>query len=250
MKCEIIQDLLPCYMDGLASPASSEEIERHICQCPACAEAMEMMKSGLPPSAEEIQENKRDIRPLRTLRKRVNQAICLTVLICFLAAGIYGAWCLWTTGADSKDFQLSYGYNEEYKTIEISLGYRGTGRLETEYMEDMKARSEGNIRQTVFLKKRTWSLFNRKERKPGKTGELYIYGVGYKSFGSVSQFVQIKPNAEKNRSAEAEYFIQIGCDPAAEGFRPFTEQDVLVLEFQDTEKEIHLKETAEDLGLQ
>ena len=30
MKCEIIQDLLPNYIDGLTSPVTNQEIENHL----------------------------------------------------------------------------------------------------------------------------------------------------------------------------------------------------------------------------
>ena len=36
LPCDIIQDLLPSYADGLTSPASSEAIEAHLAECPGC----------------------------------------------------------------------------------------------------------------------------------------------------------------------------------------------------------------------
>ncbi len=35
-KCEIIQDLIPLYCDGCASPSSCAEVEEHIDECREC----------------------------------------------------------------------------------------------------------------------------------------------------------------------------------------------------------------------
>ena len=36
MKCCIATDLLPGYIDGLTSPETNEEIEKHLESCDAC----------------------------------------------------------------------------------------------------------------------------------------------------------------------------------------------------------------------
>ncbi len=44
-QCEIVQDLLPLYVDGACSEASSEMIKEHLCSCPSCNEIYQKMKS-------------------------------------------------------------------------------------------------------------------------------------------------------------------------------------------------------------
>ena len=36
MKCDIIKDLLPSYIEGLTSETSNEEIEKHLAACEEC----------------------------------------------------------------------------------------------------------------------------------------------------------------------------------------------------------------------
>lgn len=36
MKCEMIRDLLPLYIDGLTSKESNQEIEKHLKNCEEC----------------------------------------------------------------------------------------------------------------------------------------------------------------------------------------------------------------------
>ena len=43
LPCDIIQDLLPSYADGLTSPASSKAIEAHLAECQTCAAAYAAM---------------------------------------------------------------------------------------------------------------------------------------------------------------------------------------------------------------
>ena len=49
MKCEIIRDLLPSYVDGLTSEESNREIMAHVAECAPCKEILEQMQ-------EEVQE--------------------------------------------------------------------------------------------------------------------------------------------------------------------------------------------------
>ena len=66
MKCCIIQDLLPLYSEGLTSPDSSEEIEKHLQSCEVCREVYE----GMNAEYERKVEVPTDIEPLRKVRKR------------------------------------------------------------------------------------------------------------------------------------------------------------------------------------
>ena len=43
MRCEVIQDLLPLYQDGLCSPVTAELVRQHLSACPDCARAAERM---------------------------------------------------------------------------------------------------------------------------------------------------------------------------------------------------------------
>ncbi|MBQ9747957.1 MAG: zf-HC2 domain-containing protein [Clostridia bacterium] len=43
--CEIVQDLLPLYVDGACSPASMEMVEEHLASCPQCASLYRAMIS-------------------------------------------------------------------------------------------------------------------------------------------------------------------------------------------------------------
>ena len=46
LPCDIIQDLLPSYADGLTSPASSEAIEAHLAEVQTSAAAYADLLTG------------------------------------------------------------------------------------------------------------------------------------------------------------------------------------------------------------
>ena len=85
MKCEIIRDLLPSYVDGLTGAESNREIEAHIAECAACKGILQQMqgemKQGKP-------QEKRKINPFRKFNRRLKVAIAAAVAICVCVGGM------------------------------------------------------------------------------------------------------------------------------------------------------------------
>ena len=48
MKCEIILDLLPLYIEGLTNQTTAEEMERHLKKCGKCRQYYKEMTGKLP----------------------------------------------------------------------------------------------------------------------------------------------------------------------------------------------------------
>ena len=65
MKCEIIRDLLPNYLDRLTSQASNEAIEEHLETCAECRRCLDSMREELVLSEEKIKVRKKELRPFR-----------------------------------------------------------------------------------------------------------------------------------------------------------------------------------------
>ena len=55
LRCEIVQDLLPSYVDGLTSDETNEAIKDHLADCVSCRDMYERMKAD-EMSAEENSE--------------------------------------------------------------------------------------------------------------------------------------------------------------------------------------------------
>ena len=47
IPCEIIQDLLPSYVDGLTNDVTNAAIEEHVESCEKCRQILEGMRDGI-----------------------------------------------------------------------------------------------------------------------------------------------------------------------------------------------------------
>ena len=73
LRCEIVQDLLPSYVDGLTSDETNEAIKDHLADCVSCRDMYERMKAD-ETSAEEnsevMEKEKKEILAIEDETKR------------------------------------------------------------------------------------------------------------------------------------------------------------------------------------
>ena len=50
LTCGVVRDLLPSYVEGLTSPESNAAVERHLSECPDCAQLRTAL-AGAPEQA-------------------------------------------------------------------------------------------------------------------------------------------------------------------------------------------------------
>lgn len=109
MKCDIIEDLLPSYIEGLTSRSSNKEIEEHLQHCEGCKNFYQEM-SG---STEKVKAavNPTEIKNLDYLKKvrrkqikRVILSVCIMLVLFIAAIGLF----LVNTQVSLKDIKLSY----------------------------------------------------------------------------------------------------------------------------------------------
>lgn len=48
MKCEVVQDLLPLYIEEMVQPATSEMVREHLKECPSCVKVLDELTLGTP----------------------------------------------------------------------------------------------------------------------------------------------------------------------------------------------------------
>ena len=88
-ECEIVQDLLFCYHDGVASNGSKELVEKHLQTCDECRQVLEDMKKD-----KERQDYQEEIDYLEKInkkmkRKTITAIISLIILLVFVLGNIY-----------------------------------------------------------------------------------------------------------------------------------------------------------------
>ena len=80
LSCEVVRDLLPSYLDGVASGETKAAVERHMEECPACRETLRRMKEpevAAPPEEKEIDY-------LKKVRRRSSRKVAVILGIVVL----------------------------------------------------------------------------------------------------------------------------------------------------------------------
>lgn len=67
MKCEIIRDLVPLYLDGVCSEETKKMVEEHLAECTECREYIEQLKADLNMRKEPVE----DLEDKKILQKGV-----------------------------------------------------------------------------------------------------------------------------------------------------------------------------------
>lgn len=89
IKCDVINDLLPLYVDNVLSDASRELVEEHIKECGSCRKTLENMKGkvSIPVNSElRIDESK----SIKGLKKNVDKWKWLVAVVIVLAVIVIG----------------------------------------------------------------------------------------------------------------------------------------------------------------
>ena len=85
LSCNIVQDLLPMYVDGLLTPESQSEVKKHLEECETCRELCAQLSEPEP----KMQEDSREIDFLKKVRRRqIKLLISAAVTVACVAAGL------------------------------------------------------------------------------------------------------------------------------------------------------------------
>lgn len=139
IKCEVINDLLPLYVDDVLSKESRELVEEHICECESCKKTLENMsgKVSLPVSPELRMDDTKPIKGLKkfiTKWKRLTAAvIVLAVIAVLFLSGMYASTKLIKIPYDGHNFTVELRDNS-YCIVNHgsgSFGYSADGNTNT-----------------------------------------------------------------------------------------------------------------------
>ena len=104
ITCDVIQDLMPSYIDGILSEDSRALVEEHMGTCQECRKMLEIMKE---------EQGKEQARIRSLIIRRVLTAAVAVILTLIAAAAGYNHWY----------------FNEKYMTLENSGMYVKNNRL-------------------------------------------------------------------------------------------------------------------------
>ena len=92
ITCNIIEDLLPLYIDDMVSEDSRQLVEEHLKECAACRKMLDEMKKEnqlrtVSGNAKRNSDCRTEIAPLKKIRRRIRRKRMISII---LAAGITG----------------------------------------------------------------------------------------------------------------------------------------------------------------
>ena len=101
MKCDIIRDLLPSYIDGISSEETAAAIEKHIEHCQGCKDTMQMMQQ---PSTQIVETNVEAAKkPFKLINKKRRYQVIIAILMTFMITTI-GALVVQEVGVVNQFF--------------------------------------------------------------------------------------------------------------------------------------------------
>lgn len=114
MKCGIIKDLLPSYVDSLTSEDSNKEVEKHLEECVECKKFYQQM---LPPEAlmfESEEAKEQDLQVLKSFNKLHRRLAAMALIIVIVIVGGF-----FTIGALSFVGSVTIPYDKSQITIRV-----------------------------------------------------------------------------------------------------------------------------------
>ncbi|BCJ92868.1 hypothetical protein acsn021_04370 [Anaerocolumna cellulosilytica] len=187
IPCEIVQDLMPLFIEELTSEATNREMKKHLEECNECQAHYKNMKSRLVGEKEQEEEKSvKEINYLRKIRRNNNKKVLfgiLSVLLLLIAATVVK---LYVIGYRVNSYDITYLNTDESQLnfggifYDISDTYKGY-RLKTE--------EDGRKELILYARRRSlWSrerVFNLKINLNDLETEVNINGNTVKANGTV-----------------------------------------------------------------
>ena len=88
IPCEIIQDLLPSYVDGLTNDVTNAAIEEHVESCEKCRQILEGMRDGIEKQYVPDDSDKKEIDFLKKNKKRNVKVVIFSLSAAILTLAV------------------------------------------------------------------------------------------------------------------------------------------------------------------
>ena len=143
MKCSVIQDLMPSYVDEICSQDSRELVREHVAECEQCKVKLEQMKSSQIVAGNAPQKQVDYLKKIRTniLRKEWLGKFMLVILVFIEVAGVFstrGSLINYSVGTGILFSALlmcgaglagNYGFSEKRKSAAAEICISAIGLL-------------------------------------------------------------------------------------------------------------------------
>ncbi|HKM33743.1 MAG TPA: DUF4825 domain-containing protein [Lachnospiraceae bacterium] len=121
--CEIIRDLLPSYVDGLASDTTKKAVEEHLTDCADCSAALKCMKEPEPLKAVPA-----EVDYLKKVRRHTNRKSLLIGIILMLVGMSTLLYRFFYIGSEASATEVICHVFVENNTVSVSGTLAGSGQ--------------------------------------------------------------------------------------------------------------------------
>lgn len=123
-ECQIVQDLLPLYVDGIASPASNALVEAHTAGCSGCKALLDSLREELPAPSAPLQQDLEMESALKNVNRsfhRKNTIITIIGVIAIIAMCAAGFIFMDSTHLPARDVTVKT-IEETSESLTLSFG--------------------------------------------------------------------------------------------------------------------------------
>lgn len=148
IPCEMIQDILPLYVDELTSEVTNKEVEAHLAECEACRESQKRLGTELQQVQEKKLENGRAeidyLKKVRRVNKKVTIAGILAGILIFLTIQ---AVRVFVSGTPQDEYAVLYTNVYEDRVVITGMCY-GSAQAYSDYK--LKELEDGTTQLIVY----------------------------------------------------------------------------------------------------
>lgn len=96
-ECNIVQDVLPLYLENMVSEGTKVFVEEHLESCSDCATELKYLKSGMHIDVAETPVREHAVDVIAAIKKKISKRILKAVTaVCLVFAVLFGAVLLYT----------------------------------------------------------------------------------------------------------------------------------------------------------
>lgn len=123
LKCEVVRDLFPSYIDGLTSTVTNEEIQKHVSDCQECSLLLKELQRPEEPNKFVAAE----LNYLKKVRYRTRIKIAVSVLAAVIMVMSIFTWRVFIYGFSASPSSISYTVSLDGNTVKLNGTLLGSG---------------------------------------------------------------------------------------------------------------------------
>ena len=157
LTCELVEDLMPSYIDGLTSEVTNKAVREHLSQCERCKAKLESMAE--PYSEGKIELEKKEIDFLKKNRRKNIRTKLISLLAVVLVVAVAVCTLPYLGNERLSDYSLLYDLEVQDNTFKVTLVSTNNDKIIT----DVVRVGDGLGEESIEIRGRKRSPFDNKE---------------------------------------------------------------------------------------